>query len=330
MVISGKGGTGKTSILAAFAALAGDAVLADADVDAADLHLLLAPVITRRTVFEAGHEAVIRAADCTGCGACLEHCRFDAVRCLAAEAEGLSGSGKTACDNCADGCRRSCPVRHADLVEAMRGDRPRPAAFAVDPTACEGCGVCVTVCPAGAIDFPVRTGGEWYVSETRHGPLVHAQLQPGGENSGQLVALVREQARALAAEQGRPLVLVDGPPGVGCAAIAAISGATRALVVTEPTPSGAADLARALELTRHFKVPAAVCVNKWDLNPALAARIENEARQAGAEPVGRVRYDHTVTQAQRRGLAAVEQPDSPASGDIRAAWERLLALEETP
>jgi MinD superfamily P-loop ATPase len=290
VVISGKGGTGKTSILASFAALARGAVLADTDVDAADLHLLLAPTIRRRQVFRCGHEAVIRQEDCVRCGACLARCRFGAV-CM-----GEGGAGESE--------------------------------FRIDATACEGCGVCVRACPTQAIDFPERESGEWYVSDTRLGPLVHARLVPGGENSGKLVSQVRTAARELAVERGVGLLLVDGPPGVGCPVIAAISGAAQVLVVTEPTLSGLHDLARVLELTRHFGLPAAVCVNKWDINPELAERIETAALQQGAGSVGRVRYDRSVTQAQVAARTVVEMGSCAVADDIRAVWRSLLSVQE--
>jgi len=325
VIISGKGGTGKTSLTAAFAALSRNTVMADCDVDAADLHLVLAPRILRREDFRCGHEAVIRQQDCIGCGACLARCRFGAVRQVDGAENAFLAGARTACDNCADGCKRSCPVKFADILEAMRaaGGSSKDHAFAIDPTACEGCGVCVWACPVKAIDFPERLGGEWYVSDTRHGPLVHARLVPGGENSGKLVSKVREAALSLAGERGADLVLVDGPPGVGCAVIASVTGASRVLIVTEPTLSGAHDMARVLELARHFDIPAAVCVNKCDLNEEMTERIEVEARQAGAAVAGRVRYDRAVTAAQIQGKAVVELPDSVAGKDIRAVWEQL-------
>lgn len=290
VVISGKGGTGKTSIVASFAALAGNVVLADCDVDAADLHLVLSPTIERREVFRCGHEAIVRQADCIGCGACLVHCRFGAVM------------------------RRP-------------GNLQQEHTFVIDPTACEGCGVCVTQCPVKAIDFPERVSGEWYVSDTRHGPLVHARLTPGGENSGKLVSKVREISRTLAEDRKADRIVVDGPPGVGCAVIASVSGATRVLVVTEPTRSGEHDMARVLELTRHFNIPTAVCVNKWDLNASMTEQIETGARQAGASIAGRVRYDRTVTRAQIQSKAVVELAGAPSGDDIRNVWETLCAFD---
>lgn len=289
VIVSGKGGTGKTSLVASFAAMACSAVVADCDVDAADLHLVLAPRVRRRESFRCGREAVIRQADCVSCGACLARCRFDAVR----KSDGGAGEAR----------------------------------FEIDPNACEGCGVCVAHCPVQAIDFPQRVGGAWFVSDTRHGPMVHAELAPGAENSGKLVAKVREVARSVGEENGCALALVDGPPGIGCAVIAAISGASLVVVIAEPTLSGAHDLARVLELTRHFNIPSAVCVNKWDLNPDMATMIEAEAARVGAMPVGRVRYDRSVTAAQMQGKAVTELPEALSGPDIRAVWDHIEAME---
>jgi MinD superfamily P-loop ATPase len=280
VVISGKGGTGKTSLLASFAALSREAVLADCDVDAADLHLLLAPEALERHAFTSGREAVIRRADCTGCGECAELCRFGAAR----------------------------------VVEGV---------YSVDPTACEGCGVCVRFCPAGAIDFPERDCGEWFVSATRFGPMVHARLGIAAENSGKLVTIVRNRAREIAQGQGRELVLVDGPPGVGCPVIASVTAASAVLVVTEPTLSGEHDLLRVLELTRHFGIPTAVCVNKWDISPQLADQIEQTARSAGAAAAGRIPYDGAFTEALLLGRTLVEHGSDGAARAVRSAWGTL-------
>ncbi len=294
VVISGKGGTGKTSLTASFAALAPHVVLADCDVDAADLHLILAPEIRRREDFRSGHRASIRVDACIGCDRCAALCRFEAI----AETFRPSDDART---------------------------------FAVDSGSCEGCGVCVWNCPVHAIDFHEQVCGEWFVSDTRHGPMVHARLAPGAENSGKLVSLVREQARQAAAQEGRDLVLVDGPPGTGCPVIAALTGTSGALVVTEPTVSGAHDLARVLELTAHFKIPTAICVNKWDIHPEQAERIEAAARDAGATPVGCVRYNTAATAAQRQGLSVVEVVANPLADDVRAVWQAWMDfVKESP
>jgi len=284
VVISGKGGTGKTSLTASFAVLAGNAVIADCDVDAADLHLVLAPRVLERHEFRSGHEAVIRVEECVGCGVCQDYCRFDAVRMV------LEASGN--------------------------------ATFAVDPVSCEGCGVCVRFCPAKVIDFPERVCGEWMVSETRCGLMVHARLGMAAENSGKLVSTVRREARRIAEENGNGLIILDGPPGIGCPVISSLTGASQVLVVTEPTVSGEHDLERVLALTKHFSIPTAVCVNKWDINPAMTERIERKACEAGARVVGRIRYDSAVTTAQLRELAVVET-DAPAAEDIQQVWDNL-------
>jgi len=285
VVISGKGGTGKTSVLASFAALAKDAVLADCDVDASDLHLVLSPVIEGRGEFKSGHEAVIRQQDCVRCGGCLAHCRFEAVK--------------------------------------MDGKAAGEAAFTIDPVSCEGCGVCVRFCPVKAIDFRERACGEWFVSTTRFGPMVHARLGIAAENSGKLVSLVRKGAREIAQVQAKPLILVDGPPGIGCPVIASVTGATAVLAVTEPTLSGEHDLERVLMLARHFGMTAAVCVNKWDINADATQRIERRAVALGAVIVGRIPYDRAVTDAQVQGKTVVEHGDGPAARGIRQTWEKL-------
>jgi MinD superfamily P-loop ATPase len=290
VIISGKGGTGKTSVTASFAVLADRPVIADCDVDAADLHLVLSPRINERHEFRSGHEAVIRQDDCIGCGTCLADCRFDAVR----------------------------------MIREATGN----ATFVIDPVACEGCGVCVRYCPEKAIDFPERLCGEWMISETRCGPMVHARLGVAAENSGKLVSTVRREARRIAEEDHRSLVIVDGPPGIGCPVIASMTGATLVLAVTEPTVSGEHDLERVLSLTRHFNISTAICVNKWDLNPEMTERIEDKARRAGARVVGRIRYDRAVTLAQMQERAVVET-EAPCVEDIRHIWDQLGLQQAT-
>jgi MinD superfamily P-loop ATPase len=285
VILSGKGGTGKTSLTASFALLAGNAVVADCDVDAADLHLLLHPRPIRRERFFSGTEAMIRPEACFGCGRCRELCRFGAIR----EHDGV---------------------------------------YSVDPTFCEGCGVCVHLCPAEAIAFPERESGELMVSESRAGRMVHARLHAAAENSGKLVTAVRKEARIQAETIGKDLILVDGPPGIGCPVIASLTGSSLVLAVTEPTPSGEHDLLRLLELTRHFLIPTLVCVNKWDINPGMTGRIEALARKQGAEPMGRIRYDAGFSKAQVRGLSVIET-DSPSADDIRSLWKTIQEKEQS-
>jgi MinD superfamily P-loop ATPase len=285
VVISGKGGTGKTSVTASLAVLAGKSVIADCDVDAADLHLVLAPTVIKRYEFRSGHEAIIRSDDCTGCGICAEYCRYEAVR----------------------------------EVSSESGHR----IYAIDPVSCEGCGVCVRFCPVKAIDFPESLCGEWMISDTRCGPMVHARLGVAAENSGKLVSTVRREARRIAEESNRDLIIVDGPPGIGCPVIASVTGSSQVLVVTEPTVSGEHDLERVLSLTRHFGIPTAVCVNKWDLNPAMTKQIEEGACRSGARIVGRIRYEPGVTRAQIQGLALVET-EAPGAQDMEQIWNDLM------
>ena len=294
VVISGKGGTGKTSVVASFAALACSVVLADCDVDAADLHLVLEPTVLQREDFSGGSRAAIRQQDCSGCGRCREVCRFGAI---------------------------SQEDMGTDCVARI---------FRIDPTSCEGCGLCVRLCPQQAIDFGPAVSGEWFISETRCGPMVHAKLGVAAENSGKLVSLVRRHARRIAEERGLGLVLVDGSPGIGCPVIASITGASLVLIVTEPTLSGLHDLERVAALTRHFGIEGRVCVNKWDLNPEMAERIEQWAHANALPVAGRVRYDPTVTRAQIQGQSIVEYATDGVAADVRQLWTNVSAALVEP
>jgi MinD superfamily P-loop ATPase len=290
VVISGKGGTGKTSLVASFAVLAENAVVADCDVDAADLHLVLAPTVVREEEFSGGSQAEIDVDRCIACGQCEEFCRFDAIS--------LDGQA-------------------SELVQKT---------YRVDPIACEGCGVCAWFCEHQAVRFGPVINGRWFVSDTRCGPMVHARLEPGGENSGKLVSVVRTEAKSIAARDGRDLVLVDGSPGIGCPVIASITGADLVLVVTEPTRSGLHDLGRVAELTAHFNVTTLAVVNKWDLNEELCQQIEREAARQGIRVVGRVRYDDAITKAQIQGLSVVEYADGPVVDDVRQTWKAVAGI----
>lgn len=276
VVLSGKGGTGKTSIVACFAALADGKVLCDCDVDAPDLHLMLQPQVRETHEFEGLKVACIDRDVCTECGICADCCRADAIR---------------------------------DLE--------------IDPLACEGCGLCVHVCPFGAISMRDRIAGDWHISDTRYGPLVHARVRAGQENSGKLVALVRQKARALAEARDVDLVLSDGPPGIGCPVISSLSGTSLALIVAEPSLSGIHDLGRVLTLCRHFGVRALVCINKCDLSEENSRRIERECAAAGVEVSSRIPFDPAAGEAVSRGVPLVELSDGPASREVRALWRRL-------
>ena len=278
IVISGKGGTGKTSLISGFASLAENKVLCDADVDAADLHLIMNPDVIQRTDFQSGNTAVINKDSCTECGLCREMCRFNAIS----------------------------------------------AQYEVNSIDCEGCGVCVHFCPESAIDFPVNTCGEWFISDTRFGKMVHARLGIAEENSGKLVTLVRQEARKLAEAKKLDLILTDGPPGVGCPVIASIGGASAVLIVTEPTVSGKHDMERVAQLAAHFKIPALVCVNKFDLNLELTREIEKYAEEKKITCLGRIPFDPIFTKAMIQAQTVFEYDGQSNVGDaIRGTWQRL-------
>ncbi len=285
LVISGKGGTGKTSLTAAFAHLAQEQVICDLDVDAPDLHLLLRPQHQRVEEFISGHEAVIDPQRCSDCGLCQEMCRYRAI-------------------------------------ERVEG-RPR-----IISNRCEGCKVCVHFCPEQAIDFPQSHCGTWYISQTRFGPMVHARLLPGAENSGHLVALLRDQAKELAQNQGRRTIICDGTPGIGCPVISSLSGTDLAVVVTEPTPSGRHDLERVMELCRHFRVPAAVIINKADLNPDQSREIEAYCRREEITLAARLPFDPAITQAMLEGKAITEYQDNGLAGRIGRAWQIINQMAQ--
>jgi MinD superfamily P-loop ATPase len=276
VVLSGKGGTGKTSIVGSLAALAEDKILADCDVDAADLHLLLEPVVRQEYEFWSGQVAVIDEEKCTQCGLCEELCRFEAIE-----------------------------------------------DFRVDPVSCEGCGFCYRICPAEAITMKENLSGHWFISDTKYGPLVHARLGIAQENSGKLVALVRQQAKEMAEKQGADLLISDGPPGIGCPVISSLSGASLALLVTEPTLSGIHDLERVLDVCRHFGVPALVCINKYDINEDNAGKIEDYCREQGIELAARIPFDNIVTEALVKGRPVVKYSDGPVSRQIKELWRNI-------
>jgi len=295
VILSGKGGSGKTSVTAAFAHLATidhyavSTVLADADVDAANLELLLAPQIEEEQDFWGGQIAEIDQETCIRCGDCVQVCRFDAIY-------------------------------------EEEGD------FWIDPIACDGCASCVYQCPVEAISMHEQIVGKWYQSHSNYGPLFHAALRPAQENSGKLVTLVKQRARLMALEEDRQLVLVDGPPGIGCPVISAASGAHLALIVAEPTSSGVHDMQRVLETTDHFGVPALVCINKADLYPEGAEEIEAYCHENGIQVVGKIPFDPVVTEAMVQGKPiTVYRPDSDASRAIKDIWLQVLdRLEKIP
>jgi MinD superfamily P-loop ATPase len=276
VVLSGKGGTGKTSIVGSFAALAEKKALADCDVDAADLHLLLSPSVRQQSEFWSGQVAQIDEDRCTRCDLCQDLCRFNAIK-----------------------------------------------DFRVDPVSCEGCGFCAHICPVEAITMIENMSGHWFISDTRYGPLVHARLGIARENSGKLVAVVRQQAKQIAEEQDLDYIISDGPPGIGCPVISSLAGASLALLVTEPTLSGIHDLERVLEVCRHFGVPALVCINKCDINEDNSRQIEAYCSAQGIQVASKIPFDNVVTEALVHGVPVVEYADGSVSREIAALWQKV-------
>ena len=279
-VLSGKGGTGKTTITASLAVLAKNVVVADCDVDAPDLHLLLHPSIIKTQKFKGSKLAVIDELKCIECGSCQEKCRFDAIT-----------------EN-----------------------------FEVAPFACEGCGVCTIVCSVDAVALTERISGHAYISKMEYGFMAHAMLSPGEANSGKLVTLVRQNAKILAEKEHSNLIIIDGPPGIGCPVIASVTGIDAGLVVTEPTMSGIHDLERALQLLKHFGVPPFVCVNMYDINEDNAGKIVSFCRENSIAIVGRVPFDPLVTEAMVNGKPIVEYaPETDVAREIGKMWEKILS-----
>ncbi|MFA7254916.1 MAG: ATP-binding protein [Candidatus Omnitrophota bacterium] len=275
VVISGKGGTGKTMLTGAFASLAKNKVMVDCDVDAANLHLLLHPSIKERNIFKSGAFAKIDPVLCTHCGQCSDACRFQAIS----------------------------------------------SEFAVSPIACEGCGLCARLCPVNAIRMKENTAGEWFISETRYGPFVHAKLGIAEENSGKLVAKVREAAKEIAEKNGATHIIIDGPPGIGCPVIASLSGVDLALIVTEPTLSGLHDAERVIDLAEHFNVQTQLVINKWDINPEASEKIERYCESRRVPVIGKIPFARAVIESVIAGKPITEYTNGPLKNEITKIWE---------
>lgn len=278
-IVSGKGGTGKTTIAAAFAALARNKVMVDCDVDAADLHLLLQPKALLQEKYYGGRSPHVDLGKCTQCGLCTEVCRFNAI------------------DN-----------------------------GVVDPVSCEGCGFCSHICPESAITMEEAFSGDWFVSETPHGPFVHARLGIGEENSGKLVTVVRKQAMEIAKEKNLKLILIDGPPGIGCPVTASLTGVNLVLAITEPTLSGIHDLERILKLSTHFKIPSMVCINKFDINLENSGQIVSYCEKNNSKFVGKIPYESKVVEALVRRKSVMDYPCNEVQGIVQRMWDQVEAV----
>jgi MinD superfamily P-loop ATPase len=278
-IVSGKGGTGKTTLAAAFASIAKNKVLVDCDVDAADLYLLLHPRVLRQEKYFGGRSPHVDLDKCTQCGLCTEVCRFHAIE---------------------DGV--------------------------VDTVSCEGCGFCLHVCPEEAITMEEAFSGDWFISETPYGPFVHARLGIGEENSGKLVTVVRKQAMEIAKEKNSELILIDGPPGIGCPVTASMTGVDLVLVITEPTLSGIHDLERILKLARHFEIPSTICINKFDINLENSHQIISYGESNGSKIIGKIPYEPKVVEALVNRKTVLEYPCNEIQGIVRQMWEKMESV----
>jgi MinD superfamily P-loop ATPase len=287
VVLSGKGGTGKTSVTASLAHLASqdqNIILVDADVDASNLELVLKPTVQEEHTFMGMDVAVIDTEKCKGHGDCAEVCRFQAV--------------------------------HAYQENGRK-------AYAIEAIACEGCASCYYQCPAKAIEMVPQQAGLWFRSETAYGPLFHADLFAGQPNSGKLVTLVKQHARQRALETGRSLMLVDGPPGIGCPVISTLSGADLAILVVEPTLSSIHDLERIMATVRHFGVTPWAVINKADLNSKQAKVIEAYCQDATIPVLGQIPFDSIMTEAMVQGVPVTTYNEGPVTQALQAIWDKI-------
>src|SRR6056297_817647 len=281
-VISGKGGTGKTTLAGSLSVLFSNHVIADCDVDSSNMHLILKPDIKETSEYKAGHKAEIVESQCIGCGKCQSVCRYDAIH--------IKDNEK----------------------------------YSVDPFACEGCKACVLVCPTKAIDFVLNHPGDYFISDTKYGPFVHAELKPGEEMSGGLVAQVRKQALKMAVDDRKAVVVIDGAPGIGCPATSSLTGTDYAILVTEPTVSGIHDMKRMLELIEHFKIPYSIVINQFDLNIEKTLEIEDLCKSKTIRMMGKIPFDKQVNVANSNEYPIVENGDSLAAKSIKEIYSRLM------
>ena len=281
VVLSGKGGTGKTSITASLAVLAGnEAVVADCDVDAANMHLLMQPDFALSSEFYSGELAIIDQNACTQCGVCSEKCRFGAIPFI---------------NN----------------------------TFSVNPLSCEGCGYCQKVCPTEAISMKSRKSGYVYISNTKvNSTMVHARLDIGAENSGKLVAKVKNEAKELAEQQNKSFVIVDGSPGIGCPVVSSLSGANYVVLVTEPTVSGLHDLERVYSVIKRFRIKAGCIINKFDINPKKTDEILEFLRKENITHLSNIPFDIRFSKAMTEAKTIVELETLPKYL-IKDAWFKI-------
>lgn len=287
VIASGKGGTGKTSIVGSFAAIAHKPLLVDCDVDAANLHLIIKHQVIESHDFSSSSRASIIDDQCTSCGICEEKCRFDAIS------------------------------------HQLNPNTQAETNYRVDPYACDGCGLCKYVCPDDAIAFESVISGKWFKSDSEYGPFFHARLGIAEANSGKLVSLLRKKALETAEKEKREIIIIDGSPGIGCPVIASLTGATYLLIVTEPSLSAIHDMKRLAELAGHFNIKAGLCINKSDLNEDLSKQIENYALEKGILVHGSIPFDNLFTEAQIKGRPYTTIANPEKVSILKGIWESV-------
>lgn len=280
-IISGKGGTGKTTLAGSLSVLFDNHIIADCDVDSSNMHLILKPKTNETIQYKAGHKAEIVENKCIGCGKCQEVCRYDAI------------------------------------------SKKKNGKYTVDPFACEGCKACVLVCPTKAVDFVLNHPGDYYTSDTKYAPFVHAELKPGEEMSGGLVAQVRKRALKMAVDERKEIVIIDGAPGIGCPATSSLTGTDYAVLVTEPTVSGIHDMERMMEVIKHFKIPFSVVINRFDINNLKTHELEKYCLAKNVPIIGKIPFDRKVNIANSNEYPIVEIKDSKATKSIQAIYKKL-------
>jgi len=283
VIISGKGGTGKTFLTSSIAAIAKNKVVSDCDVDAADLHLMLSPVIKEKHIFKSGKVAMVDKEACTGCNQCIDVCRFDAI---------------TAINNVVD----------------------------IDPISCDGCGICERICPVNAIRMEEKVSGEWYISNTKYGTMVHAKLNIAEENSGKLISVIRKKASEIAESEERDFIIIDGSPGIGCPVISSISGTDCAIVVTEPTISGLHDAKRVIQTARHFGISTCIVINKYDINIDMSRQIESYAESEDIPLIGKIPFDREIVEAITKGIPVVEYSKGKIVDYLFEIWKNVKEI----
>jgi MinD superfamily P-loop ATPase len=282
VIISGKGGTGKTSLSASFAYLEKeDAIVADCDVDAANMHLLLDADFGTSEEFFSGENAIIKEEDCTNCGVCASVCRFGAISFIE--------------DN-----------------------------YKVDPLACEGCWYCSRVCPRETIQMQKQKSGDLFVSHIKSNSLmVHAKLGFAAENSGKLVAHVKNSAKKIAIEQEKKFVIVDGSPGIGCPVVSSLSGANLVVLVTEATVSGLHDLKRIHQVVKKFGIKSVCIINKYDLNDELTQKIKEYLTKENIKLIVKLPYNEDFTKAMSKAQCIVENENSQLTAILKDSWKTI-------